>query len=237
MIPRSFSMPDGRMVPKAYRDQVVVKPREDLDQCLMSDTIILPDVAQTASPSPTIDHTAICEVIDIGPGSLDDPDLPEVKRGDVVAFDLFGVSQAFMVDGEGYLIMPFRAVRALIHNPGDKETERVQPLNDWVLSVPDLAAMRRHFIGNLHAPDGILDEGHSGDGYDSIVRCVLDRVVGVGKGIQTKLGLYDPGEQIKAGDLVGFSPTESCSFRRFGQKYRLTPAENLLFHVEAAHAD
>lgn len=210
------------MKPRAYRDQVIVRPREDLDQGWASNEgkILLPDSATTMGRGPTgyqEDASCICEVVSRGPKASE-----QLHLGDIVVFDLYGVSQAVFIDGEGYLVLPSRAVRARIFDVG-LPTELVDPIEDWVLSKEDRPAFQKHMLGTILAPEDRYATGVATDNVDdSICRCVLERVVDTGPRVR----------EIQPAELVGFSPTESCRFRRGNVWYRLTPEENVLFCVE-----
>lgn len=227
--------PSGKCIPQARRDRIVVLPREDLDQCLISATIEAPGVALGDAPSFTADATAVCQVVHIGPGTLEDPDVGEVVLGDIVMFDLFGVSQAVNVDGIDYLTLPFRGVRAVMRNPGDREHEVVQPVNDWVLSQPAPEEMIKHFYRGVKPPDGVLERGYATDDGDCS-KAWLDRIVSCGSGVMTKLGLdapnLDPGTLACISAVEALDGSAPCTFRRFGQKYRLSPAERVTFTLE-----
>src|SRR3989304_5184717 len=106
------------MTPRGYRAQVFRRPDEKLDTAWATDQIsgfVVPDVALTSIDSLTgfrDDKTAVCRVVSVGPGCVDTPDVADVRVGDVVLFDLFGVSKVIPVDGVWYLQLPFKAIRA-----------------------------------------------------------------------------------------------------------------------------
>lgn len=205
------------MVPKAYGDRVVVKPREELDQAAFSSLIILPGNAQTTDRGYGMgeaDATAICEVVSVGRQT------EQLSIGDVVLFDLHGISQIVYFDGEGYLMMPERAVRARIHDVGKEAAERIEPIFDFVLTVEDKAAFRERVLGNVLVPDETYVDGHGAPG--SITRFVLERVVAAGPEGSP------PDEEVNPDDLVFFNPAAACRFRRFGKFYRLTQREDVL---------
>ena len=226
---------------KAYEDMVVLKPREDLDRAWASDTIYTPDNALTSSGSMSglrFDTAAVCEVMHIGPGSEECPDLQQVAVGDVVALPLYGASKVLITDGEMCLLTRFNGLAAVVRNLG-KATESIQAINDYVLTRRAREDFERIMHGRLIMPDTFLDDGFPVDeGYEGIVRVVLERVASVGgghwekyKNDQVKLNpkLWKP-SQVN-GELVGFNPLASCRFRRFGVWYRLTPFEDIQFSL------
>jgi hypothetical protein len=208
------------MVPKAYADGVIVKPREDLDQAMFSSSIILPGNAQTTDRGYCMgepDASAICEVVSVG------RKVTTLKRGDIVLFDLHGISQVVFFDGQGYLRLPEDAVRARVHDVGNEAKERIEPLGEYVLTAEDRAAFKRHVLGDILVPDEVYREGYGLP--DSVSRFVLERVVWAWPD-------EDYNESLIPGDLVFFSPFASCRFRRFGKVYRLVARDDLLGALE-----
>lgn len=220
------------MKPRGYRDQVFCLPDEKLDAAWATDQIagfVVPDIALTSIDSLTgfkDDKTALCRVVSVGPGCLDTPDVSDVRLGDVVLFDLFGCSKVIPVDGVWYLQLPFKAIRARVCSVGEP-AESVQAINDWVLTREDEAAAREHCFGPFAPIDWIRQGGptDAAGHAESMVRFCLERVVNCGSGVWKKGGLDKP--QQAPGTLVGFSPNESCRFRRQGVWYRLTPATDV----------
>jgi hypothetical protein len=225
---------------RAYQDMVVLRPREDLDQAWSSDTIIVPEVARTSADSLSIgsnrDATAVCEVIHIGPGSEECPDVSAVAVGDVVCVPLYGASKVIVLDKEIGLLSRFRGLAAVVRNLG-KPNESVEALNDYVLTRRDREAFEKHMNGGLLVPDAFLTDGIPVDsGADGIVRVLLERVCHAGGGhwetnlagqVRLNPRLWKPSQ--KRGELVGFNPLASCRFRRFGVWYSLTPQEDVQF--------
>lgn len=208
------------MVPKAYRDQVIVKPREELDQAMFSSQIVLPGNAQTTDRGYCMaeaDATAICEVVSVGRLCT------TLRKGDIVLFDLHGISQIVFFDGEGYLQLPESEVHARVHQVGQEHHEQIEPLFNFVLTKEDRAAFREHVLGNILVPDEVYRDGYSCQGAESISRFVLERVVEA-RDI--------PEDPVLPGELVYFSPFASCRFRRFGVVYRLVKRDDLLGALE-----
>jgi hypothetical protein len=224
----------------AYEDMVYLRPREDLDRKWASDTIFAPDSALTSSDSMNPNDraaTAVCEVISIGPGSEECPDLAGVAVGDVVCLPLWGSSKVIVLDQEIGLMIRFNGLAGVVRDLG-KPTESIQAINDYVLTRRDREAFEKHLHGGLRVPDQYLDDGFPVDsGTEGIVRVCLERVVSTGGG-HWELGkdgrvnklnprLWKPRQ--KHGELVGFNPLATCKFRRFGQVFRLVPFEDIGF--------
>lgn len=225
---------------RAYEDLVVLRPREDLDQKWNSSTIITPGSALTSAGSLAIgsrrDYTAIAEVIHIGPGSEESPDLTGVSVGDIAALPLYGASKVVVLDKEIGLMCRFNGLAGIVRDLGTPK-ESIQALNDYVLTRQDREAFEKHMFGGLVLPEDYLSDGIPVDaGTDGIVRVLLERVVHVGSGhwetdmaghVKLDKKLWKPKQ--KKGELVGFNPMASCRFRRFGQWFHLVPFEDVQF--------
>lgn len=223
---------------KAYEDMVVLRPREDLDRLWNSSLIHTPDNALTSAESLSIgdrrDATAIAEVLSIGPGSADCPDLAGISVGDVVALPLYGASKVIVLDKEVGLMVKFRGLAGVVRDLG-KSSESIEAINDYVLTKQDRAAFEKHMFGGLILPDDYLSDGIPVDsGSGGIVRVLLERVVSSGGGVWEKhkgrAYLSRPAQS--RGELVGFNPLASCRFRRFGQWFHLVPKEDVQFGYE-----
>lgn len=224
---------------KAYEDMVVLRPREDLDRKWASDTIFAPDSALTGadSLSGASDRaaTAVCEVLSVGPGSPECPDLSGVAVGDIVALPLYGASKVIVLDKEIGLLTRFRGIAGVVRNLG-MATESLQAINDYVLTRQDRDAFEKHMHGGLRMPDSFLSQGLPTSEADGITRVLLERVVSTGGGLwetgkdgRVKLNprLWKPLQ--RKGELVGFNPLAACRFRRFGQWFHLVPMEDIGF--------
>jgi hypothetical protein len=224
---------------KAYEDMVVLRPREDLDRKWNSCTIITPDSALTGADSlqggSARDATAVCEVLSIGPGSEECPDVSGLSVGDVVAIPLYGASKVIVMDKEIGLLTRFRGIAGVVRDLG-KPTESLQALNDYVLTRQDRDAFEKHMYGGLRMPDSFLSQGMPTSEADGIVRVLLERVVSTGGGhwetgkdgrVKLNPRLWKPAQ--KRGELVGFNPLSACRFRRFGQWFHLVPMEDIGF--------
>lgn len=226
---------------------VVLRPREDLDRLWNSSTIYTPDSALVSADSMTgqrHDATAVCEVLSIGPGSEECPDVSGVNVGDIVALPLYGASKVIVLDKEVGLITRFRGLAGIVRNLG-KPTESIEALNDYVLTRQDREAFEKHMYGGLLLPDQFLSDGLpvDGGGSDGIVRVLLERVVACGgghwettKGGAVKLNprLWKPKQ--RKGELVLFNPLAACRFRRFGQWFHLVPTEDISIGLDSTES-
>lgn len=225
---------------KAYEDMVVLRPREDLDSKWNSSTIITPDNAMTGAQSLAIgarrDDTAIAEILSIGPGSEECPDLKGAAVGDIVALPLYGASKVIVLDKEVGLMVKFRGLAGIVRNLG-RPSETIEAINDYVLTKQDREAFEKHMYGGLILPDDYLSDGIPVDsGCSGIVRLLLERVVSTGGGLwdTDKAGRVKVNPRLwkplqRKGELVGFNPLASCRFRRFGQWFHLVPKEDVQF--------
>lgn len=226
---------------RVFNDMTVLKPREDLDRKWASDTIYAPDSALTSASSMTgyaHDSAAVCEVVQVGPGSEAWPDVPSFQSGDVALLPLFGASKVLIVNGVPHLLTKSGAIAAIARNIGEPN-ETLEAVNDYVLMREDREAFERVMNGGLLLTDQQHSDGiHVDGGADGIVKILLARVVSAGRGhwetdrdgqVRTDARWWRP-EQTK-GALVGFNPLASCRFRRHGAWYRLVPFEDCQFEV------
>lgn len=222
---------------KAYEDMVVLRPREDLDRKWASDTIFTPDSALTGADSLTggaeRSHTAVCEVLSIGPGSEECPDVSGLSVGDVVALPLYGASKVIVLDKEIGLLTRFRGIAGVVRDLG-KPTESLQAINDYVLTRRDREAFEKHMHGGLLVPEDFLANGMPTSEADGITRVLMERVVSTGGGhwetgkdgrVKLNPRLWKPLQ--RKGELVIFNPLSACRFRRFGQWFHLVPMEDI----------
>ncbi len=226
---------------------VILKPREDLDRAWNSSLIYTPDSALTGASSLTIndeeprtDHAAIAEVIHVGPGSLECPDLSSVSVGDIVVIPLYGASKIVVVDEQMHLLCKFSGLSGIVRNLG-KPNETLEALNDNVLTKRDRDAFEKHMAGGMLMPEDFLSDGFPCDqSNDGIVRVLLERVCHVGGGLweqhldgRIKLNPRLKRGKQEQGELVGFNPLASgCRFRRWGVFYHLVPYEDIGFAIQ-----
>lgn len=239
---------------RPFNSYVTLRPREDLEQAWNSETIITPDSALVGPGAMTgerHDRACIGEVVAVGEGTADYPDMTAVKPGDIVVLPLFSMSKVVALKQEICLLADMKSIAGVVTDLG-KPTEALQAVNDFVLTRQAREDFERLMYGGLLLPEQFLSDGMPVDGgSDGIVRMVLERCMSVGGGVMreyrpvrwgerepgkrelqvaTKKALWTP-EQRK-GDLIGLNPIASCRFRRFGTFFRLTPAEDCQFAVE-----
>lgn len=227
-----------------YEDMVVLRPREDLDRKWASSTIIIPDTALIGTGSLALDEedpnrrdvAAIAEVVHIGPGSAECPDLKGVSVGDIVVIPLYGASKILVMDQEMCLFCKFSGLAGIIRNLG-QPNETLEAVNNYVLTRRDREAFERIMCDSMIMPEAYLSDGWPCDPGDPMVRVLLERVVHQGGGLwetdkggrvrlnpKLRRGTQPPGE------LVGFNPLAAgCRFRRFGTWYHLVPYEDIQF--------
>lgn len=214
---------------------VILKPREDLERRWASDSIIMPDSALLGADALTVgarrDSAAVCEVMSIGPGSEECPDVSAVHVGDVAVLPLYGASKVLIVDGEAYIMTRFRNLAGIVRNLG-QAAETLEAVNDYVLTRQDREAFEARLNGGLRLIDSYVSDGIPTDsGTDGIVRVVLERVASAGTGhwmldrAGRRVGLAAPED--RPGDLVLFNPLSSVRFRRWGTWWRLTGFEDI----------
>lgn len=229
---------------KALSNQIVLKMREDLEDSF-GRGIPIRQNKQTGAIEP---RPVYGEVLDVGPGDPIQPDVPELKRGDIVVWDLSKVGPPILEHGRALTIVSFNALLARLVNPLDP-LERVQPLLDMVLTEEAPEAMRRAMTSALVLPDSVLRDGmqERPQGKETYVNqpvtTVFERVVATGSGIlyansrkhcaRCKCELrqiHVP--ECKRGDLVCFNPAWSIEFRRGGRNLRFTPYSEIRGIVE-----
>lgn len=137
---------------RAILDRVIVRERSDLDP----DTAILlvPDSAKKFSPTPMPDHMCYGEIVSLGRGSIAQPQIENLRVGDVVMYDLANIEHAYIEGGAGYQVMPQKALCARWTG------SNAVALLDWVITVEDLETSRRFITDTLvQLPDTLLSDG------------------------------------------------------------------------------
>lgn len=211
---------------KALSNQIVLKMREDLEDN-WGNVIRVNKATGFIEPRPVYG-----EVMDIGPGDPIQPDLPELRRGDVVVWDLSKIGPPVIEAGQNLTLVSFNAVLGRLENPKtDKET--CTALLDMVLTEYAPLAMQRAISRLVDLPDSVARDGMKESAGDCPISTVYERVVSVGRGIvyqgRTKCArckcelsqLHEP--DVKKGDLVIFNPAHSVDWRRRGRNLRFTP--------------
>lgn len=218
---------------RPFNSYVTLRPREDLEQLWNSCSIISPESAIVSAEQMTgerHDRACIGEVIAVGEGTADFPDMTAVKPGDIVVLPLFSVSKVIVLDKEIGLLAEMASIAGVVTDLG-APTEAIRAVNNFVLTRRDREAFERRMYGGLLLPEGMLADGMPVDGgSDGIVRLVLERVMSAGGGVRLKRALWTPKQ--RKGDLIGLNPIASCRFRRLGTFFRLTPSEDCQFAVE-----
>lgn len=219
---------------RPFNSYVTLRPREDLEQAWNSESIITPDSALVGPGSMTgerHDRACIGEVVAVGEGTADCPDMAQIKPGDIVVLPLFSMSKVVALKQEVCLLAEMRSIAGVVTDLG-KPTEGLRAVNDWVLTRRARAEFEAHMYGGLLLPENMLDDGMPVDaGSDGIVRVVLERCMSAGGGVvNSKKVLWKPRQ--KKGELICLNPIASCRFRRFGTFFRFTPAEDCQFALE-----
>jgi len=212
---------------RAFNGLIILRPREDLERNWNSSTIITPDSVLTSAEDMVgfrHDHAAIAEVYRV-PEDCE----TTLKPGDGVVLPLYSGSKVVCIDGQMYLAAKRDAIAARVTALGTP-SEKLEALNGYILTRQDAKAMQDRMYGGLILSDDYLDDGIPCDGgADGIVRLVLERCVAVGS-VYLNPTLQKPKQRV--GELLGFNPYNSCRFRRFSVKYRLTPNEAMNFALE-----
>jgi hypothetical protein len=172
------------------------------------------------------------EVIAIGPGDQLHPDIPDIRRGDVVVWDLSKIGPPVIEHGETRILVSFNALLARLDRPG-KPDEECQAILDLVLTVQDRDMMARQVSRLIHTPDSIVRDGMKEAEGDCPISTVWERVVSVGRGItyqgRTLCARCKDHLQrtevpdLRKHDLVCFNPAWAIDWRRGGRNYRFTP--------------
>lgn len=228
---------------KPLSNQVVVKMREDLeDKYGGLIPIRINKITGAIEPRPVFG-----EVLAVGPGDPIQPDIPELKKGDLVIWNLAKVGIPVIEHGQNISPISFNALLARLENPFT-ETERYIPLLDMVLTEAAPQAMRNAMVSRIVLPDSVMRDGMQerpqGKDVDvnQPVSTVFERVVAACPGIvyagrntcarcKCELRqLHKP--DVVPGDLVAFNPAWSVDFRRRGRNLRFTPYSELRGVVE-----
>lgn len=219
---------------RPFNSYVSLRPREDLEQKWNSATIITPDsalIGPSAMTGQRHDRACIGEVIAVGEGTAECPDMTSVKPGDIVVLPLFSMSKVVVLKSEVGLLAEMRSIAAVVTDLGEP-TEALRAVNDYVLTRQAREEFEAHMYGGLLLTEDMVSDGMPVDGgTDGIVRVVLERCMSAGGGVvNSKKMLWKPRQ--KKGELICLNPIASCRFRRFGTFYRLTPAEDCQFALE-----
>jgi co-chaperonin GroES (HSP10) len=221
---------------KALNNQVVIKPREDLED-RWGGMIRVNKASGFLEPRPVYG-----EIMSVGPGDQLHPDIPDLKKGDLVVWNLSKIGPPVIEHGATLFLNSFDCLLARIHEP-NTDQESYTALLDMVLTEdapiamahsisPTLASLGANFLPDTVARDGLKESPG-----DCAVTTVYERVVTTGRGItfagrntcaccKERLQRTEVPE-MKAGDLVVFNPSYSIPWRRRGRNYRFTPASEI----------
>lgn len=210
---------------RALSNQVVIEPREDLEDAWATPCRV--NIATNLiEPRPFFG-----EVVSVGPGDQMHPDIPDLVAGDVVVWNLAKIGPPIVEHGRPLILISFNALLGKILNPGTKE-ERCQPLLDQVLTVEDPDMMARQVSSALILPQSVVRGGMQEEA-NGVVSTVWERVIGVGRGItyhgrntcarcKEHLQRTETPDLVE-GDLVCFNPAWAIDWRRGGRNLRFTP--------------
>src|SRR5690606_37385688 len=137
---------------KALGNQVVIKPREDLEEPYAPPCRI---TAQTGLIEP---RPFFGEVLSVGPGDQLHPDIPELRKGDIVLWNLAKIGPPVIEHGVPLIIVSFNALLARVDKAGTKD-EEITALLDMVLTVEDQDMMARQISSALALPPSVARNG------------------------------------------------------------------------------
>jgi hypothetical protein len=210
---------------KALSNQVVIKPREDLEEPYAPPCRIN---AQTGLIEP---RPFFGEVLSVGPGDQLHPDIPELRKGDIVLWNLAKIGPPVIEHGVPLIIVSFNALLARVDKAGTKD-EEITALLDMVLTVEDQDMMARQISSALALPPSVARNGMQ-ENKGSPISTVWERVLSVGKGItfagrtmcarcKDELCRTEVPD-LRKHDLVMFNPAWAVDWRRGGRNLRFTP--------------
>lgn len=219
---------------KAFSNQVVLKPREDLEDN-WGGLIRINKITGLIEPRPVYG-----EVVDVGRGDQLHPDIPDLRKGDLVVWDISKIGPPVIENGHPVVLVSFNALLCRITDP-KTDTEDYQALLDIVLTEDAPMAMQRAISPLLVLPDSVIRDGVK-EAKDSPVTTVFERVVSVGRGItfagrntcarcKECLQRTEVPECVP-GDLVVFNPAWSIDWRRRGRNLRFTPFSEIRARAE-----
>lgn len=221
---------------RALNNQIVLLPREDLEDNWAS-IIRVNKATGLVEPRPVYG-----EVVSVGPGDQLHPDIPDLKPGDLVVWDLSKIGPPVIEHGRTLFLNSFNCLLGRLINP-KTEDERCQALLDVVITERAPIAMQAAITtGAIVLPDSVMADGIQEGSKESPVTCVYERVVSVGRGI-TFSGRHlcarckdhlqrTEVPEVKPGELVVFNPAHSVEWRRRGKWLRFTPASEIRGVVE-----
>lgn len=215
---------------KAFNNQVVLRPREDLEDNF-GGLIRVNKATGLIEPRPVYG-----EVVDVGKGDQLHPDIPELRKGDIVVWDLSKIGPPVIEEGKAVVLVSFNALLGRLTNP-KTDDEQCHALLDMVLTERAPMAMQKAISPLLILPDSVAIDGLQESAKESPVTCVFERVISTGRGItfagrtrcarcQEELQRTEVPE-MRAGDLVVFNPLHAIEWRRRGRNFRFIPSSEI----------
>src|SRR5688572_3375761 len=133
-------------------NQVVLKPREDLEDNFAS-------VIRVNKATGLIEPRVVYgEVLAVGPGDQLHPDIPDLRKGDLVLWNLAMIGPPVLIHGQPIITVSFSALLARLTNPlTDKE--EYQALLDVVMTEDAPLEMKAQVSQLIHLPDTVQRDG------------------------------------------------------------------------------
>jgi co-chaperonin GroES (HSP10) len=211
-------------------NQVVLKPREDLEDNYAS---VIRVNRATGLIEPRVVYG---EVLAVGPGDQLHPDIPDLRKGDLVLWNLAMIGPPVIVHGQPIITCSFSALLARITDPLT-EREDYQALLDVVMTEDAPMEMEKQISQLIHLPGTVQRDGMKESAGDCPITTVWERVVSAGRGItfhgRTMCARCKDHLQrtevpdVRKGDLVCFNPMHAIDWRRRGRNFRFTPYSEL----------
>lgn len=211
-------------------NQIYLKPREDLEDNWAT-VIRVNKITGLVQPRPVFG-----EVLGVGPGDQLHPDIPDLRVGDLVVWDLSKIGPPVIYHGAPVFLNSFNCLLARLENPKTND-EKVIALLDMVLTEYSPIAAKAAVSGLIELTDVTLRDGMQESSKESPVTTVWERVVNAGRGItfagrstcaRCKCELQRTEvPDVKPRDLVCFNPAHSIEWRRRGRHLRFTPFSEL----------
>lgn len=207
-------------------NQVTLRPREDLED-RWAGVIRVNKQTGYIEPRPVYG-----EVLGVGPGDQIHPDIPALRRGDIVVWNLAMIGPPIIEHGQPVITVSFSALLGRLDNPlTDKE--ECTALLDLVLTEDAPMEMKNRISSLIELPDTVQRDGLKESAGDCPITTVWERVVSAGRGItfagrslcaRCKDHLQRTEvPDVRRGDLVCFNPMHSIEWRRRGRNFRFTP--------------
>lgn len=195
---------------RALNNQVVLKPREDLEDNWGG--VIRVSKARGIEPRPVYG-----EVVSVG------RDVVGVQPGDLVVWNLFMIGPPVLDHGTTLFLNTDDCLLAKIHDPlTDKESYTA--LQGLVITEAAPLAMARQISELIVLPDTVARDGMKEKGGDSPITTVFERVVSSSPRAPCTCGRkHAVATELVKGDLVTFNPLHALEWRRRGRDLRFIP--------------